>query len=344
MRAEDHRAQAGDQPLKIGVITVSSTRTEADDASGTLIATLFTAANHRVVSRGLVEDDVEAIRRTVQRLVDDGVELVVLTGGTGLAAHNVTPEALEPMFVRPIPGFGELFRMLSYEAWGAAAMLSRATAGVIGRTVVFALPDARKACRLAVERLVLPEARHVVHQASEHQGVLGRGQGWQHALASAGARLVRGEREALPDSLATLRPVLDVLDHAGEHAVAELGEWRYSLWGYPDLLRPSSRVLAISPGGSVAEVVALHRHPESVGTCVRGEGGWVTSRDRPVAEVAGALTGRPPPHGGSLFAVEARVAYVERDGQVFRWDGRLEEALGSPTQAICRLIREWSTS
>ena len=94
---------------------------------------------------------------------------------------------------------------------------------------------------------------------------------------------------------AGLASVQDILERAGERAVLQVGEWRYSLWGFPDLRRPTSRVVAISPGGTLGEVVALHRFPAQVGTCVRGEGGWVTSRDRPVAEVGGPSRARCRP-------------------------------------------------
>lgn len=338
MSAEQHRAQAQATPLRTAVLTVSSTRTEADDTSGTIVAGALAMSDHQVVARRIVDDDIEEIQRAVQGLVDDQVDLVVLTGGTGVTPRDVTPEAVEPMFTRVVPGFGELFRMLSFQQVGAAAMLSRAVGGMVGTTVVFALPGSRRACQLAMEQLILPEARHMVSLARKEEGV-GRGQGWQAALKSAGVAIQRDQTEPLPASLpASLRALLQ---EAGEQAVVEVGTWRYSLWGFPDLRRPASKVLAVSAGGTVAEIVALHHHPSQVGTCVRGDGGWLVSRDRPVAEVADVVTGAVAPAGGSLFAVGKGVVYVERDGRLFRWDGSTERDLGPVVQAASALVQEW---
>ena len=342
MSAHEHPEAAGSEALRVAVITVSSTCTESEDACGDLVAAVWTESRHRVVSRRIVGDEVEAIRKAVQREVDDEVQIVVLTGGTGITPRDVTPEAVEPLFARSIPGFGELFRVLSWEEVGPAAMLSRATAGMINRTAVFALPGSRKACALAMHSLIIPQARRIVDLANKHQEARGRGQGWKNALAAVGVRVLRDRREPMPDALLSLAQARECLESAGERAVVELGEWRYSLWGWPDLIRPDSRVLAVSPGGTVAEVVALHRYPAEVGTCVKGDGGWVTSRDRPVAEIAVSLTGAVPAGGGALFAVADGAIYLERDGRIHRWDGHRDEPLGSPREALTQLILEWS--
>ncbi|HVP28619.1 MAG TPA: MogA/MoaB family molybdenum cofactor biosynthesis protein [Myxococcota bacterium] len=148
------------------VITVSDTRTVETDAGGALAEALLQAAGHAVVSREIVRDEPAAIAAAVEgALARPGVGAVVLTGGTGVAPRDVTPEAVEPLLERVIPGFGELFRMLSFEEIGSAALLSRALAGMARGRVVFVLPGSRGAVRLALERLVLPELGHLAAEA-----------------------------------------------------------------------------------------------------------------------------------------------------------------------------------
>jgi molybdenum cofactor biosynthesis protein B len=163
--AEQHR-RAAPALLGFALITVSDTRTAADDASGHALADLARAAGHRVEESDLVTDDVPAIRAAVERAqAREGVDVVVLTGGTGFSPRDVTIEAVGPLLERPVEGFGELFRMLSYQQVGAAAMLSRAAAGLVGTQAVFLLPGSPKAVALAMEKLILPEAAHLLGQA-----------------------------------------------------------------------------------------------------------------------------------------------------------------------------------
>lgn len=161
-----HRANAPKQ-LRFAVLTISDTRTAQTDRGGPLIAELLAAAGHELAGRVLiVGDDAPAIRDAVRdALRDPRVDVVVTTGGTGLAPRDVTPEAIAPLFSREIPGFGELFRALSYAEIGAAAMLSRAVAGVVDRRLLFALPGSPAAVRVAMEKLVLPEAGHLLVHA-----------------------------------------------------------------------------------------------------------------------------------------------------------------------------------
>ena len=165
MSAEDHRRAA---PLFLGfaVLTVSDSRKPADDTSGDAIRALISAAGHRIVDSTLVADDVAAIRAAVRRLLaPPEVDVLVTTGGTGFSPRDLTLEAVGPLLERSLDGFGELFRMLSYQQVGAAAMLSRAAAGLIGAKAVFLLPGSPKAVALAMEKLILPEAGHLLGQA-----------------------------------------------------------------------------------------------------------------------------------------------------------------------------------
>lgn len=163
---DQHRSAAAGSPLGYALVTVSDTRTAEDDLTGQRMRELVEAAGERVVEQTIVRDEVAAIRSAVGALVaTEGVDVVVVAGGTGVAPRDVTVEALEPLLDRPLPGFGELFRMLSHRQIGAAAMLSRATAGVVEGRALFALPGSPKAAELALVELILPEAAHLVAQA-----------------------------------------------------------------------------------------------------------------------------------------------------------------------------------
>lgn len=166
---EQHR-RAAPALLGFAVITVSDTRTPGDDVSGRTISEMARAAGHRVEDPVLVPDDVAAIRGAVEKaLARKGVDVIVLTGGTGFSPRDVTIEAAGPLLERPVEGFGELFRMLSWQQVGSAAMLSRAAAGLVdsrgASRAVFLLPGSPKAVALAMEKLILPEAGHLLGQA-----------------------------------------------------------------------------------------------------------------------------------------------------------------------------------
>ncbi|MAI25805.1 MAG: molybdenum cofactor biosynthesis protein B [Myxococcota bacterium] len=148
------------------VVTVSDTRTLETDTGGALVAEFLTEAGHPVIERVIVADDGDAIQSALrQALAREDVRAVILTGGTGVAPRDVTPESVEPLLERVVPGFGELFRMLSYEDIGSAALLSRAMAGLADGRVVFVIPGSRGAVRLAMEKLIVPEIGHLAAEA-----------------------------------------------------------------------------------------------------------------------------------------------------------------------------------
>ncbi len=162
MSVEDHRRTAPAH-LRCAVLTISDTRTASTDASGDAIAHALIGAGHSVVSRQIVHDDPGAVRDWVSTAASD-VSVIVTTGGTGITSRDSTYEAIVALLDKRLDGFGELFRMLSYEQIGSAAMLSRACAGTIGSTAVFALPGAKRAVELAMDKLILPEIGHVVRE------------------------------------------------------------------------------------------------------------------------------------------------------------------------------------
>ena len=164
----EHKATS---PQSVGcyVVTVSDTRTEATDTGGRAIVELLSAAGHRVVGRSIVRDDPEQLRDAIGRqLANPDVHVVVTTGGTGITSRDCTFEAVNSMLWKRLDGFGELFRMLSYHEIGPAAMLSRAVAGIAKGKVVFAIPGSTNAVRLAMEKLILPQAGHVYWELHKH--------------------------------------------------------------------------------------------------------------------------------------------------------------------------------
>ncbi len=163
MGVHDHKEEAAREigQLSAGIITVSDTRTEETDESGRLLRELLTGAGHSVEAYAIVKDEMAAIRRTVLNFAER-VDFIVVNGGTGMTPRDVTIEACRPLFSKEVEGFGELFRILSFEEIGSAALMSRAAAGAMGRTMLFCVPGSKAAVRLATERLILPEIKHLV--------------------------------------------------------------------------------------------------------------------------------------------------------------------------------------
>ncbi len=163
---QHHHRKAAAVCVEVAVITVSDTRTLETDTGGALVAEMLEGGGHELHGRRIVADDPEAIAAaTAEGLKASGVEAIILTGGTGVAPRDVTPESVEPLLERVIPGFGEIFRLLSYEDIGSAALLSRALAGLAQGRVVFVIPGSRGAVRLAMEKLILPELGHLCAEA-----------------------------------------------------------------------------------------------------------------------------------------------------------------------------------
>ena len=164
---QEHKAQAP-RSVHCFIVTVSDTRTEATDTSGRAIAELLTAGGHTVEGRAIVKDDIELVRDTIVRqLANPDVQAIITTGGTGITSRDRTYEAVTAMLHKRLDGFGELFRMLSYQQIGSAAIMSRACAGLSSGRVIVSLPGSEAAVKLAMERLVIPELPHLVQQAQK---------------------------------------------------------------------------------------------------------------------------------------------------------------------------------
>lgn len=163
--AGEHRAR-GPRSVRCFALTISDTKTAADDTSGQAIQALVRHAGHAVAGSLVVKDEPVEIRAAILGAISAGAQVVISSGGTGLTSRDSTFEVVTALLERPIPGFGELFRYLSFQEVGSAAMLSRATAGVVKGAVVFALPGSPNGVRLALEKLVLPELSHLLEQLS----------------------------------------------------------------------------------------------------------------------------------------------------------------------------------
>jgi molybdenum cofactor biosynthesis protein B len=163
MAVHEHHAKAK-QHARCAVVTVSDTRTEATDRSGARLQQLLAESGHEVVHYEIVPDDPSRIRGTLRPLFEDSrIQAIFLAGGTGIAPRDTTFEAVRTLFEKEIEGFGELFRMLSYSDIGPAAMLSRATAGIVAGKILFSMPGSTGAVELAMQKLVLPELGHALH-------------------------------------------------------------------------------------------------------------------------------------------------------------------------------------
>jgi molybdopterin adenylyltransferase len=163
----EHKGQAP-RSVACFVLTVSDTRTEANDTGGQAIRELLERSGHSISGHAIVKDEAAHVAATIrERLADQATQVVITTGGTGISARDTTFEAVTALFDKRLDGFGELFRMISFNDIGSAAMMSRATAGTVGRKAIFVLPGSPAAVRLAMEKLIVPELGHIVQQLSK---------------------------------------------------------------------------------------------------------------------------------------------------------------------------------
>ena len=162
---DEHR-DSSPQHLCCAVVTVSDTRTLETDRGGALLLDLLSAAGHEVADRVLVADEPDQIRSLLEQYQGrDELDAILITGGTGIGRRDQTCETVSALLTKPLPGYGELFRMLSYAEIGPAAMLSRAVGGLLDRKLVLTMPGSPAAVQLAMEKLILPELPHLVHEA-----------------------------------------------------------------------------------------------------------------------------------------------------------------------------------
>jgi len=149
-------------PTNFALLVTSDTRTEKEDETGRTAVSLIEAEGHRVISHSIVPNDAERIRAEVERMLhNDFVQVIITSGGTGIGTKDRTVAAVSPLFDKEMPGFGELFRKLSYDEVGGAAIMSQATAGIANKRLVFCLPGSRNAVKLALSKIILPNVGHM---------------------------------------------------------------------------------------------------------------------------------------------------------------------------------------
>jgi molybdenum cofactor biosynthesis protein B len=162
---EQHEKQ-GPQHVRCAVITVSDTRTQETDTGGQSVIHHLTAAGHQVVAREIIPDDPARVKPLLVSLQSrDDVDAILMTGGTGITSRDLTYETVSSLLTKPLPGYGEIFRMLSYQEIGPAAILSRALGGLFGRKVLLTMPGSPAAVKLAMEKIIIPELPHLMREA-----------------------------------------------------------------------------------------------------------------------------------------------------------------------------------
>lgn len=385
--------------LGVHVVTVSSSRGAVEDLSGPLLRSLAEGAGHAIAGHAIVPDDPEAIGAEIDRALNaSNIDVILLSGGTGISTHDGTSAVVRARLDREIPGFGELFRAVSFAEIGSAAMLSSAIGGIAKGKIVFAMPGSPAACRLAMQRLILPELGHIAgelrkeapagRRLSEAVRPVVRGPiraasvvnrpdaalasptviepprrgtdlvqmnaevtpveaniapGWQAAVSALGGQLRSCGSASLPEAITDIPAAMDVLNSASARMKLDCGDGRsWLVFGYPDMLRPSSKVIAIREGFPVAEVVALHRWPARVGVCTELEDSLLPSFNANVATVAEARCGRPCDQPGNLFAVEAGAVWIQSGSNVRKWDGKRLGPAESAGAALGSLLLNWS--
>ncbi len=162
---EEHRSQ-GPASIRCAVVTVSDTRTLENDTGGQTVIVHLTGAGHTVTHREIIPDEPERMRPLLESLCGrDDIDAILLTGGTGIASRDLTFETVSSLLEKPLPGYGEVLRMLSFQEIGPAAILSRAVGGLLGRKVLLTMPGSPAAVRLAMEKIIVPELPHLVREA-----------------------------------------------------------------------------------------------------------------------------------------------------------------------------------
>lgn len=268
-------------------------------------------------------------------------------------------EALEAA----LPGPGEWLRRLAIERDGATGCLASLQVGRCGEGLLANASAAHAGLALTAVLLPLlptllpeapapkaeelrPGARAAVSEIPGEEAPARPapgGSGWEAALLAMGGSIERGRHSDLPEAFERLAPVRNVLESAGERAPVLLADGRtYVAFGFPDLSRPTSKVLLVAEGEPWPEVVALHRFPRRVGSCVDGDRGLLPGTERDPDGPAVERTGAALPGFGTLFAIDGSAIYVRREAKVWSWDGRKERDEGSPTQTLASLVLRWS--
>jgi hypothetical protein len=305
------------------------------------------------------------LHRSVALAAEDlAHELLLARSFPGLSLFVGAPAApLAEAIEAPLPGPGEWLRRLATERDGPEGCLAALELGRCGDGLLANASPAQAGLALSavlaplLPRLLPPPApmetqalRPGAHaQVSELPGESAPakpppgGSGWEAGLLALGGSLDRDRFPPLPEAFERLAPARNVLESAGERGRVLLPNGRsYCAFGFPDLVRPGAKVLLVGEGEPWPEILALHRHPRRVGTCVDGERGLLPGTDRDPDGPAVERTGAPLPGFGTLFALDGSAVYTRREAKVWSWDGRKERDEGSPGQVLASLLLRWS--
>ena len=347
-------------PIGFAVATVSSELTTETDGSGPAVVAALRRGKHNVVEAVIVPDNMVAISRFIVECSDNPkVAAVILSGGTGLSKHDVTYEAVSRLLDKEMPGFGEIFRSLSFKSIGAKAMKSRALAGTMGSLVIFAIPGSPKAVDLAIDSLIAPQASNIVWELSKTPKLIEKLEestedeeplelsenepkvGWQRSLADLRGTIEFGSPPTLPGWLEGVAPAKELLESSGQQGIVKLPFGEYQAFGFPDLSRPSARVILASTLSTRGEIIALHRMPVPTGISALRLGGMLPYCGH-LSRAALKLTGKEYPGDGRLFAVESDTIHVIDKGNVVTWDGHTVTPVGVEGSALGSLLLRWS--
>jgi molybdopterin biosynthesis enzyme MoaB len=358
------------------IVHVLASHPSTHDAVDTAAAVLREAGLKLTVSG---EPYADGVQPELRRLVAPGT-LILVVGGMGLRAEDTTAATIRAVIDREVREFATLAALVGFRDLGAHALTQETVAGFAGGAVIVGLPNDEESVERILTEVLIPTLADLMAAAtsSEIEGErppqppapqwrLGgltvntdaspivattpegtseiADRGWTRAVHDLGGEIVRGKAADIPQSVEGFAPFMDLLHQAGERARLVLPSGKsLDLYGFPDLQRPGSRVLAVGWGEPLAEVVALHRYPAQAGVSIDEAHGLMPRRSADVTEVAQAVTGTTPTDAtGTLFAVDHDAVYIERAGKVYRWDGRRERQEGNPKQALVTLALGWHT-
>ncbi len=351
MGTDQHDSQDAERTIAIHIIEVVKDTTADGSGPSSGLLGMMGSAGMKVSGPERVSDSPQAIRTALDAAIQSSsTQCVLVCADTPASVTEGPADVVADCIERPLPGFGELVRSLAFEDIGAAAMLSRACGGIARHTLVFSPPSETGPRDAAIQRLILPALQHLDEQSAK-EGLLQDAslsspvaRGWQAATAAMGGTLVRDAWPSLPTPLAEHAAIQAVMDTAGQRGVlACTNRRRYSVFGFPDLQRPTSKVLLTGDGGRSGYVLALHRFPNPVGILGPGAPDLLPAHNAAIRQVCREVTGSPlPDEGYTVFAVDKGRIYVEKEGAIGSWDGRSLEDEGLPGQAAASLVLRWS--
>lgn len=334
-------------------------------------------AGMQVTARERLPGDTEALAARIEQLLEERAHhAILLVGGAPLPHPDPLPQVVESFLDPALPGYGELFRMLYFQQVGAQAMRERVTGGLARGIPIFVLPASPQARQLVLDELLLSQLdalRRPLPRSSGEPGPAagadpsggglqvearpsGPGAapdapadaspappGWKGAVQALGGEVETGHWLEIPEVLAAIDPLRNVLEGAGQRGALVLPEGEpLALFGFPDLLRPSSKVLAVGDAAPHGLLVALHRYPRWVGLAVADSRLPLPHPHDGVGAICEQRTGRPCPRAGAVLAVEGSSVYLLDDRRVWSWDGRDIREEGTLRATLVSLTLRWS--